>query len=178
MGPALCWSAVAVDWWRVFIYFWRRASTDHRPLNMPTSLYDNDFHQWLDRTIALVRDGRFDEVDREILIDELESMGKRDRRELISHFAILIAHLLKWSCQASARSSGWLGSIAEQRLQITDQLEESPSLKGFVSEAVEKAYPKAVTLAERETGLARVTFPPSCPFSLRELTDDDFYPRP
>jgi hypothetical protein len=143
---------------------------------MTASVYEKDFYAWLAQTIKLLREDRLQEIDRDILIDELESMGKRDKRELISHFVILLAHLLKWQFQPDARSAGWVGSIAEQRLQIADQLEDSPSLRNYVPESIEKAYPRAITLAARETGFAPSSFPQSCPYSLRELADEDFYP--
>jgi hypothetical protein len=143
---------------------------------MSTALYEKDFYRWLEQTIALVREGRFNEIDRDILLDELESMGKRDKRELTNRLTILMAHLLKWQFQADARSSSWIASIAEQRLQIAGQLEDSPSLKGILTEATAKAYPKAVGLAAKETGLAPNQFPSACPFSLSELLDDEFYP--
>jgi len=143
---------------------------------MSTTLYEKDFYRWLERTVALVREGRLDEIDRDILLDELESMGKRDKRELANRLIILMAHLLKWQFQPEARSSGWIGSIAEQRLQIAGQLEDSPSLKGILAEVITKAYPSAVTLAAKETDLAPELFPSACPFSLSELLDDEFYP--
>jgi hypothetical protein len=145
---------------------------------MSTALYEKDFYRWLEQTVALVREGRLEEIDRDILLDELESMGKRDKRELMNRLSILIAHLLKWQVQAEARSSGWIGSIAEQRLQITGQLEDSPSLKGFLPEAATNAYPKALSLAARETELGPESFPATCPFAISELLDDDFYPPP
>jgi len=80
--------------------------------------------------------------------------------------------------QPEARSSGRIGSIAEQRLQIAGQLEDSPSLKGFLPEAAANAYPKALALAARETGLGWESFPAVCPFAISELLDDDFYPVP
>ena len=104
-----------------------------------------------------MREGRLEEIDRDILLDELESLGKRDKRELTNRLIVLMAHLLKWRIQPEARRSGRIGSIAEQRLQIAGQLEDSPSLKGFLPEAAANAYPKALALA------ARSRFPRSAP---------------
>jgi hypothetical protein len=142
---------------------------------MSIQLYEKDFYQWLEHTADLVREGRFEEIDREVLIDELESIGKRDKRELTNRLIILMAHLLKWQHQPEARSSGWIGSIAEQRLQIAGQLEDSPSLRGMLPDAAEKAYPKAIALAVRETGLPPDRFPADCRFSLSQLLDETFF---
>jgi len=86
-------------------------------------------------------------------------MGKRDRRELESHFRILLAHLLKWQYQPTHRSRSWRASIIEQRLQITKQLKDSPSLKNYLSESKDEAYPDAVKISKTETGLDKSLFP-------------------
>ena len=140
------------------------------------ALYEKDFYAWIQHHIELLKQGKLEQLDVDILIDELESMGKRDKRELASHFIILIAHLLKWQFQPHQRSNSWQSSIDEQRLQIAKQLEDSPSLKHFLPEAIAKAYPDAVKLASRETRLSLNIFPPVCPYSLEQLRDEDFYP--
>lgn len=142
----------------------------------PKAEYDRDFYQWIDRHVTLLRAGRIAELDVENLIDELESMAKRDRRELVSHLAILLLHLLKWEFQPEQRSSSWKGSIKEQRLQIEDQLADSPSLKNYLPESIAKAYLKAVEIAQDETGLAESVFPATCLYSVAQLLDKSFYP--
>ncbi len=138
--------------------------------------YEKDFHSWIYKNIDLLKQGRLVDVDIEILIDELESMAKRDKRELMSHFMILIAHLLKWEFQPSQRSSSWRGSIREQRIKIAEQLEESPSLNNQLITSIERAYPKSLSLAIEETGLLSKVFPKECPYSVQQLLDDNFYP--
>lgn len=138
--------------------------------------YEKDFYQWIDKNIELLKQRKFAELDIDILIDELESMVKRDKRELLSRLMVLIAHLLKWEFQAEQRSSSWRGSICEQRLKIMQQLEDSPSLKNQIPESMIKAYPNALVLVAKETGLAESAFPASCPYAVEQLLDDDFYP--
>jgi len=138
--------------------------------------YEKDFYGWIHHNIALLKQGKWADIDAEMLIDELESMAKRDKRELMSHFIVLIAHLLKWQFQPAQRSGSWRGSICEQRIRINDQLAESPSLKNSLAESVNKAYPAALKIAQKETGLPSLTFPPSCPYLLGQLLDEDFYP--
>jgi hypothetical protein len=138
--------------------------------------YEQDFYVWIQHNIALLKQGKLNEIDIEILIDELEGMAKRDKRELTSRLMILIAHLLKWQFQPNKQKSGsWQSSIDEQRIQITEQLEESPSLKNTLHEGIGRAYPKAVTLAAKETGLSLEIFPKECPYRIEQLLDDDFY---
>ncbi len=140
------------------------------------SLYEKDFYAWIHHNVDLLKQNKLAEIELDILIDELESMAKRDRRELSSHFIILIAHLLKWQFQPAHRSSSWRGSIREQRIQITKQLQESPSLKNHITDAIENAYPDALDLASNETGLAMIAFPNKCPYAIKDLLDKEFYP--
>jgi hypothetical protein len=148
--------------------------------------YERDFDSWIQQHIALLKQGRVNEIDVDNLIEELEDMSKSDKRELTSHFKILIAHLLKWQFQLSQLSErwrefdgrSWRATIVEQRSEIADQLEQSPSLKRKLSESVIKAYPKAVEIAVDETGLPKSTFPESCPYTIDQLLDRKFYPDP
>jgi len=147
-------------------------------------LYETDFYTWIFRNIELLKQRRFSKIDVDILIDELESMAKRDKRELISHFIILLAHLLKWQFQLkqlteqwqTRQGGSWRGSIMEQRLQIIKQLKESPSLKNYLAEAVEKAYPDAIKIAMQETQMSQGTFPKKCSYTIEQLLDENFYP--
>lgn len=141
-----------------------------------SNLYERDIHAWTQQTAALLKQGRFQEIDVEHLIEELDSMGRRDRRELVSRLKILLAHLLKWQYQAPHRNSSWRGSILEQRLRIRDLLQDCPSLQPFMAEAVAAAYPDGAELASKETGLLHALFPKQAPYSLSGLLDDDWFP--
>ncbi len=146
-------------------------------MNTVQEEYEKDFYSWIYRNINLLRQHNFEALDIDILIDELESMAKRDRRELISHLMVLISHLLKWQFQPEQRSGSWRGSIREQRIQIRKQLEDSPSLKNQLVTGINSAYPDSVKLAIEETGLKADTFPDECPYSITQLLNDDFYPQ-
>lgn len=149
-----------------------------------STLYEKDFYQWIQNHIKLLREGKLAEIDTELLIDELESMARRDQHELLSHLKILLAHLLKWQFQLkhleviwqNFQGQSWKSTIVEQRDQILSQLEMSPSLKPQLEMLLLKAYPKSVAIAIRETGLPNTTFPVTCPYTIQELLDEDFYP--
>lgn len=122
------------------------------------NFYERDFYVWILYNIELLECGKLSEINIEILIDELESMAKRDKQELISHLIILLAYLLKWQFQLKQifeiykiHGASWKMTIIEQRMQIIEQLEMSPSLKPYLPEALQKAYPKAVELAHKAT---------------------------
>lgn len=142
-------------------------------MNVKT-LYEHDFYSWIQHHVALLKDSRFDEMDVNNLIEELEGMAKKDERELVSRLIILIAHLLKWQYQPKMQSNSWQSSIIEQRAQILFLLEDVPSLSNKISAALLRAYPKAREIAVKETGL--VDLPKLCPYNEKQMLDDDFYP--
>jgi hypothetical protein len=146
--------------------------------------YEQDFDAWIQQHINLLKQGRLEEIDVDHLIEELEDMGKSNRRELVNRFIPLIAHLLKWQYQykqlqnqwVTFTGGSWRGTITEQRTKMTKLLKQSPSLKGKLPEAILDAYPDALKVAVSETGLPKSTFPNSCPYTIEQLLDEDFYP--
>ena len=143
------------------------------------NLYDKDFYAWTMATANTLKKKAFNDIDLEHLIEEIESMGASDFRELRSRLIILIAHLLKWDYQQSQRSSGWKGTIIEQRMQLQGLLEQSPSLNSKAADLLNDAkftYLKSLKIASEETGIAKKAFPETCPYTLDQILDDDFYP--
>jgi len=146
--------------------------------------YEQDFHKWIEHHIALLREGRVNEIDIGHLIEELEDMGKSNRRELKNRFAVLIAHLLKWQYQyeqlqdlwRTFTGGSWRATINNQRTELIDLLQDSPSLKRFLAEVVIDAYPSALELVIEETNLPESTFPKICPYTIEQLLDKKFYP--
>ena len=141
-----------------------------------SNLYETDFYGWTIQTAFLLRNQQWSQVDLKNLIEEIESLGKQQRQELRNRLSILIGHLLKWEFQPQNRSRSWLSTIRIQRLDTSELLEENPSLKPYLEEAIEKAYLKGVELAIKETDLPRTTFPANCPYNLEEILDSKFYP--
>ncbi|KAA0682269.1 DUF29 domain-containing protein [Roseomonas genomospecies 6] len=139
-------------------------------------LYDRDFYAWANEQAALLRAGRLDAADIEHIAEEIESMGRSEKRELINRLAVLLLHLLKWRFQPGLRSNSWRLSVREQRIRLASHLEDNPSLKSKIPEALAGAYRLAVVEAERETGLAEDTFPEKCPWSFEHMMDECFWP--
>lgn len=146
--------------------------------SMASPLYEADFYAWIQEQIKLLRDRQWSQLDLPNLIEEIESLGKQQRQELRNRLSVLVAHLLKWQHQPQQRSRSWLATIRIQRLDITDLLEENPSLKPYLEEALGKAYLRGVELAVQETELPRHTFPTDCPYDLAAILDSGFYPGP
>jgi hypothetical protein len=140
------------------------------------SLYESDFFTWTQEQARLLRERRFNDLDLDNLIDEVESVGGSEKREIRNRLVVLIAHLLKWKFQPGGRGSSWSGTIVEQRQQILDVLSTSPSLKGYQRNQVARMYLAARLLAAKESGIAYGVFPNECPFSENEVLDLEFYP--
>lgn len=145
-------------------------------MHATADLYHKDYYAWISGQVDLLRQGRLQEIDQDMLAEELEAMGRRERNELVSRLIILIAHLLKWQYQPEHRTSSWRGSIVEQRVQVNREIRLSPSLKAFLGEAISEAYPDARHIANQETGIAAAAFPESCPYRQSEILDEGFWP--
>ena len=140
------------------------------------SAYESDFALWIDAQLDILRAKKFELLDLDNVIEELESMGGNQRRELASRIEVLLMHLLKCRYQPEKKSSSWLKTIMVQRAELSRLLKQSPSLKRLVNEYVHGSYAHAVRLAALDTGLPAAAFPSSSPFSSNQLLDPDFFP--
>ncbi|HWD59248.1 MAG TPA: DUF29 domain-containing protein [Stellaceae bacterium] len=141
-----------------------------------SAAYDDDFFAWTQEQARLLRNGELSQLDVENVAEELESMGRRDKRELDSRLEVLLTHLLKWHLQVQMRSPSWSGTIREQRRRIKKLLRESPSLNPAVAELLPEVYVEAREWAGRETGLIDSAFPAECPFTPEQILSEDFLP--
>jgi len=138
--------------------------------------YEDDFYAWTVEQARLLRSGEFSELDIENIAEELESMGRSDKREIESRLSVLLAHLLKWQLQVGLRSRSWSGTIREQRERIEDLLAESPSLRSLVASIRPALYARARRRAADETGLPESALPADCPFTAEQILSEDFLP--
>ncbi|HYZ62195.1 MAG TPA: DUF29 domain-containing protein [Acetobacteraceae bacterium] len=138
--------------------------------------YDKDFYAWAMEQAALLREGRLAEIDLEHVAEEIESLGRGTKSELINRLAILLAHLLKWQFQPSLRGTSWSITIEDQRDEIRSHLADNPSLRATLPDSFERAYRKALRKAMRETGFGRQDLPPTLPWTQDQVLDDSFLP--
>ena len=145
---------------------------------MPTksAFYDSDFFAWSREQADLLRSGKLSEADIEHIAEEIESMGRTEKRELVSRLAVLLTHLLKWRFQPEKRSASWEASIRVQRNRLADHLDDNPSLKPLLPQALTAAYRDASLEAVVETGLPGATFPAACPWTVAQVLDGGFWP--
>jgi hypothetical protein len=140
--------------------------------------YETDFYAWTLEQARLLRAGEFSAIDAANIAEEIESMGRSDRRELQSRLVVLTMHLLKWRQQPGIRSRSWSATIDEQRLQIENVMAESPSLRPAAAGMLAQAYAIARARTIAETGLADDAFPATCPFTVAEVLSGSFLPAP
>lgn len=143
---------------------------------MSKILYETDYLKWIETTVAKLRLGDYSHIDWENLIEEIEDMGRSERKSFKSNLVILLMHLLKWQYQPDLRSGSWKGSIVEHRRRIREALKDSPSLKPFLAEVFAECYVDAVEQASAETGLFMEMFPEFCPYSSEEVLSAEFLP--
>jgi hypothetical protein len=124
-------------------------------------LYDEDFYAWTQQQAALLRAKEWRELDYGNLAEELEALGKRDRRES--------EHRLE-------RSRGWRSTIREQRRRLARLLQDSPSLRSEIPALLDDGYPHACGKALDETRLPPEVLPPTCPWTAVQVLDDAFWP--
>jgi len=141
-----------------------------------TTLYDRDFYAWANEQARLIRAGLVSDLDFENLAEEIESMGRSEKRELVSRLKILFMRLLKWKFQPSHRGASWRNSISTARDDLDDILNDSPSLKSHLPAAIATAYKRARRDAADETNLGAAVFPTASPWTFDQITGADFWP--
>ena len=140
------------------------------------TLYDDDFYTWANQQAALLRAGKLSEADIENIAEEIETIGKSEKRELTSRLTVLLLHLLKWQYQPGRRGRIWRFSIEGQRLDVAVLLRDNPSLKPLLPGVIADAYERAVIDAQRETRIVTGVFPAGCPYTFGQMMSRDFWP--
>jgi len=139
--------------------------------------YDQDFYAWTFHNATLLRQHRWQELDIDKIAEELESMGRSEKRELGHRLALLLMHLLKWQFQPNRQSHSWLYTIKDQRRAIRRLLKDSPSLQHQLDLIFNEAYEDSILMAVKETGMKESAFPVAVPYTLEQALDDEFYPQ-
>ncbi|MBE9237915.1 DUF29 domain-containing protein [Anabaena aphanizomenioides LEGE 00250] len=142
------------------------------------NLYEQDYYLWLRTTINQLRAGQFSSVDLENLIEELETMGRSQKRAIESLLIRLLEHLLKlkyWDSERERNEGHWKGEIRTFRRQIKKELKDSPSLKPYILEIFEECYEEARKEASDRSQLPLDTFPINPIGSLEQVLDDNWF---
>ncbi|MFN8489238.1 MAG: DUF29 domain-containing protein [Caldilineaceae bacterium] len=145
---------------------------------MPQTLYERDFYAWTQQQAALLQAEELEKLDLPNLFEEIEAMGRSQRKEVTSRLIVLLMHLLKLRYQKRTHTNSWRNTIRTQRREIELELSDSPSLRRLVPEIIAQVYPRARKDAAAETGLMLATFPEDCPWSVEQILDVDWLPVP
>ncbi|WP_414586652.1 DUF29 domain-containing protein [Scytonema sp. PCC 10023] len=137
-------------------------------------LYETDFYAWTQQQVTLLKAQQWDRLDTVNLIEEIETLGRKERQELRNRLGVLLGHLLKWQFQPEKRNNSWLSTIREQRVQIKLLLQDSPSLKLYLDEVFLAAYELGLALAIRETQFGEQLFPEICPYTPEQTMNPEF----
>lgn len=141
---------------------------------MQFNLYETDFYAWTLEQSKLLQVGDFKGLDIVNLVEEIESLGKQQRQELRNRLGVLIGHLLKWDYQPEKRSKSWRVTIQIQRREIQDILEDNPSLKTYLPEAIAKGHKAGLDLVALETPLDYQDLPEDPIYTIEQLLSADF----
>jgi len=138
-----------------------------------TSSYDSDFHLWSQEQARLLRAGQLSDLDALHLAEEIEDLGKRERRALESRLGVLLGHLLKWKMQPDyPHRKSWRATINTQRRAIAKVLADSPSLRARLPELIDTGYADGLDLAVAETPFDYDQLPARCPWTPEQVLGD------
>ena len=141
------------------------------------SLYETDFFAWSQEQARLLRLRQWNDLDLENLIDEVQSVGSSERREIRNRMVVLLGHLLKWKFQPGRRGSSWTRTINDQRRMLEEMVEASPSLRAYPVEVFAGSYQSARLAAAEETGIDFTVFPDVPPFTVEQALRDGYLPK-
>ena len=139
-------------------------------------LYDRDFYAWSEEQSRLLMARSRAGLDWDNLAEEIATLGRSERSEIRSRIRVILVHLLKWQFQPEGRNASWAGTLLEQRDQLNETINASPSLRGYPQSILPRQYDIARLKAAGETGLPVENFPQECPYTAADILDDTFFP--
>jgi hypothetical protein len=141
-------------------------------------LYEDDFVLWAERQAALLREGRYDQLDLDNLIEEVEDLGRRERDTVESHVETIVEHLLKLQLSSAARPRrGWLVTVDKQRPKLARKM--TTTLRNHLQAELPALYAglrRPVARQSEKDGVSPDALPPTCPYTLDQILDPDWYP--
>ncbi len=135
-----------------------------------------DFYSWTLRQSKALRERRADSLDWASLAEEIEDMGRSEKRALQSFLEVLLAHLLKWLYQAGRRSRSWKSTIKISRIKCREILEDNPGLRSQLADIFQRAYKLARIQAADDMNLEESRLPNCCPWEPDQTLEDEFWP--
>ena len=143
---------------------------------MNSTLYNQDYYQWIQETVKLLKQRNFQELDLDNLIEEIQDLALNEKQTIETNLIVVLKLLLKWQYQPEQHSGEIKASIRRHRYQIRDDLKVSPSLKTHLSEIWLESYREARLQAADETDLSVEIFPEQCFFTVENTLNTDYLP--
>ncbi|WNN90496.1 DUF29 domain-containing protein [Gloeocapsopsis dulcis] len=135
-------------------------------------LYEQDFYLWLEDTATKLKTRDFDAIDIDNLIEEIEALGRSEKREFKNRLNVLLMHILKRVYVDSIYdNAGWERTIREQRRQIRELLNQSPSLEKYFIKVFSQVWQDA--LSDVKQDYPKNQFPDEWQFAIEIQCDFD-----
>jgi hypothetical protein len=144
------------------------------------NLYDQDYYLWIETTIEKIKQGSFSTVDWEKVLEELEGMGRSEKRAVESFLTRILEHLLKlhyWESERDYNANHWQAEITTFRFQLSKYLSDSPSLKRYLEQIFGECYGAALRSVSRAMGVKLGSLPEEAIATLEQALDDDWFPK-
>ena len=142
------------------------------------NLYESDYSLWVLKTVKQLEDRDFQSLDLENLIEEVGDLSRRDQKKLKNLLRRLFEHILKlkyWESEIQRNEDHWRGEIFNFRKQIQDELDDSPSLRVYLQQILNKCYQDARKSTSIMTRLPLDIFPEDAIASLEQILDEDWF---
>ncbi|TRU91427.1 MAG: DUF29 domain-containing protein [Microcystis novacekii Mn_MB_F_20050700_S1] len=146
---------------------------------MHKTLYEQDYYLWIEKTISLLKNHQFSDLDLDNLIEEIKSMGIKEKHTLTSLLTRIIQHLLQlayWESERQYNANHWKGEITIFRIDLWEVLDDNPSLKSYLENNFDKCYQSALRILARKMGVKINTLPTEKILTLAQALDDDWFP--
>jgi L-rhamnose isomerase len=144
-------------------------------MNKLKQLHQKDFNLWTEKVIDKIQERDFEDMDWDNLLDEIEDMGKSDKRALRSYTQRLIEHIFKlkyWQEEYDRNKNSWKLKIINFRTQISNILEDSPSLKNYLRENYSNWYEQSLKKYQKNDVFS---VPLHKPVELKKIMDDSYF---
>jgi len=142
------------------------------------NLYESDYSLWVLETVKQLQNRDFQSLDLENLIEEVGDLSRRDKKKLKNLLRRLFEHLLKlkyWGSEIQRNEDHWRGEIFNFRKQIQDELDDSPSLRVYLQQILNKCYQDARKSTSIMTRLQLDIFPEDAIANLEQILDEDWF---
>lgn len=133
------------------------------------TLHETDFAKWLEEQTSLLKQKRFNELDIEHLIEEMEDLGGSEKSAIESHLTIIMMHMIKQQMQPERASKSWDDSIVNGRVQINKILKRNPSMRNYLHSVYHECFKDAVKYASKEMGKDLKAILPGCSWNLKDI---------